>query len=185
MLGQSQIELMVKEIQETPFNTLDDAKSAFIKVNQCEGMIRVLKHTGIFSDQDAHVYEVALTQIKVQNDLRVFELAAKSIMTGGDDELQPYSNLLHKPFDMHLNNEKSIMDFNLDEKDIGHKSIKVNAENPKRKIEDLKFISLNKVNNILEDIETHLKYGRDFNYEKDFKQVEELVNSLKLSIESF
>ncbi len=63
-----------------------------------------------------------------------------------------------------------------------------NAENsntPKRDAEDLKFDVLNSLTHILEDIETHIKYGREFNYEKDFKQVQSLVENLKNSVERF
>ena len=47
------------------------------------------------------------------------------------------------------------------------------------KLEDFKFLIGNKINHVLEDIETHLKYGQDFNYDKDFKQIEKLVKELK------
>ena len=47
------------------------------------------------------------------------------------------------------------------------------------KLEDFKFLVGNKINHVLEDIETHLKYGQDFNYDKDFKQIERLVKELK------
>jgi len=63
-----------------------------------------------------------------------------------------------------------------------------NAENsntPKRDAEDLKFVVMNSLTHILEDIETHIKYGQDFNYEKDFKQVQSLVENLKNSVERF
>lgn len=55
----------------------------------------------------------------------------------------------------------------------------------KRDAEDLKFVVMNSLTHILEDIETHIKYGQDFNYEKDFKQIQSLVENLKNSVERF
>lgn len=43
----------------------------------------------------------------------------------------------------------------------------------------LLFVMKNSVNHILEDIETHILYGQDFNYEKDFNQIKSLVENLK------
>lgn len=43
----------------------------------------------------------------------------------------------------------------------------------------LLFVMNNSVNHILEDIETHILYGQNFNYEKDFNQVKSLVENLK------
>lgn len=59
------------------------------------------------------------------------------------------------------------------------------SNTPKRDAEDLKFVVMNSLTHILEDIETHIKYGQDFNYEKDFKQIQSLVENLKNSVERF
>lgn len=47
------------------------------------------------------------------------------------------------------------------------------------------FVVNNSVNHILEDIETHIKYGQDFNYEKDFNQIKSLVENLKSQLSRF
>lgn len=52
-------------------------------------------------------------------------------------------------------------------------------------LSDFKYFLLNKVTHVLDDIETHVKYGQDFNYEKDFKQVESLVKNLESFIKSY
>lgn len=47
------------------------------------------------------------------------------------------------------------------------------------------FVVTNSVNHILDDIETHIKYGQDFNYEKDFNQTKSLVENLKSQLSKF
>lgn len=51
-------------------------------------------------------------------------------------------------------------------------------DNEKTNLEDFKYILGNKLNHVLDDLETHIKYGQEFNYEKDFNQVKGLVEKL-------
>lgn len=51
-------------------------------------------------------------------------------------------------------------------------------------IDDVLFLVENSVNHILEDLETHIKYGQDFNYIRDMQQIESLVLRLSYTVKS-
>lgn len=52
-------------------------------------------------------------------------------------------------------------------------------------LNDLVFLSGNKVERLLYDLDTHILYGVEFNYTKDMEQIKGVVLELKEIIDSY
>lgn len=180
--AQIQIESALKKISENSISCMDDVKISFVLLNKCDGMIQAFQSIGEIDEEMVRVYQLHLAKLKNDKDKALFKLLAQSDPI--HENSLPQSSYLFEE-KTYLLNPKAGTPYNFDPEKLGETIIQGTDKRGSRDLKGLKFITLNSVNHILEDIETHIKYGQDFNYEKDFKQVEELVVNLKKSIESF